>query len=618
MRNLDRLTEEKIINDVKANNEIVAVIAEYVNLKQRGKTFIGLCPFHSEKTPSFTVSREKQLFYCFGCGAGGDVLTFIMRMENLTFGPALQLLAERANISLPEFQLSPDRQKKKEERERLYRINAFATAYYRKILWETKTGEKAVAYLEARGISRAIAEKFSLGYAPPQWTGLVGLFRKKGISLNEAEKAGLVCGGGDGFYDRFRDRLLFPITNPRGQILGFGGRLLGDGQPKYLNSPETVLFQKGQSLYGLREAREGIRRQGRVVVVEGYMDVIQAHQQGVEEVVASLGTALTTDQVKTLKRQSEQVIIAYDADAAGAAATIRGLDLLADAQVGVRVVRLPAGEDPDSILKKEGATVFRRYLDESVDLFTFKLAYILEKAEITTAEGKARAVQRIFPILAQVKNGVIREAYLKQTAAAVGISDSTIYDQWRIYWYNSRKNKQRLDIKNSQRHTNDIADQDQAGLTGAEHNLFQLERQLLRGCLQEKEFFARIKRTLKEIKFSAALHTKILQQLVEWDDCGEWPPPATTFPPETRTLYMELLTENEMNPLPVDVEGCWQRVRQYQLTEEIRRLQQEVAAGMEEEAKTATPSPDLQNKLALLNILHKKLREEFPTFSGLT
>ncbi|NLY92365.1 MAG: DNA primase [Firmicutes bacterium] len=615
---MDRLTEERIINEVKENNEIVSVIAEYVNLKQQGKNFIGLCPFHNEKTPSFTVSREKQLFHCFGCGAGGDVLTFIMRKENLTFGPALRLLAERANINLPEFQLPPDQQKVKEERERLYRINAYAAAFYRKILWETKTGAKAVAYLEARGISRPTAEKFSLGYAPPQWKALVGLFRKKGVSLQEAEKAGLVCGGGEGFYDRFRDRLLFPITNPRGQIIGFGGRILGEGQPKYLNSPETVLFQKGRYLYGLKEAREGIRRQGRVIVVEGYMDVIQAHQQGVEEVVASLGTSLTVDQVRLLKRHSEQVIIAYDADAAGAAATIRGLDLLAQAGVGVRVVRLPAGEDPDSLLKREGAAAFRRYVGESVDLFTFKLAYILENEDLTTPAGKARAAQRIFPILDQVQNGIVRETYLRQTAAALGVSEATIYDQWRIYLYNSRKNKQRLDIKNNQRHTNDIADEHHGDATRAENNLFQLERQLLRGCLQEKEFFARIKRTLKEIKFSAPLHTRLFQQFVEWDVSGEWPPPATAFPPETRVLYTELLTENEMNPLPVDLEGCLRRLRQYQLTAEIHRLQQEVAAGLEEEAKATTPSPELQGKLALLNQLHKKLREEFPTFSGLT
>lgn len=615
---MDRLTKEQLISDVKENNDIVAVVSEYVNLKQRGRSFTGLCPFHSEKTPSFTVSREKQLFHCFGCGAGGDVITFIMRIENLTFGAALRFLAERAGIQLPAFQLSPTGRKHREERERLYRLNAFAAAFYQKILWQTKTGEKAVAYLEARGITRATAEKFGLGYAPPQWTALVGLFRKKGIALTEAEKAGLVCGGGDGFYDRFRDRLLFPITNPRGQIIGFGGRLLGDGQPKYLNSPETLVYQKGRSLYGLAEAREGIRRRGQVIVVEGYMDVLQAHQQGIDEVVASSGTALTPEQVRLLKRYSDRVLIAYDADAAGQAATIRGLDLLAAAGVQVRVVRLPVGEDPDSLLRKEGAAGFRRYIAESVDLFTFKLEFILAKEDVTTPAGKARAVQRVFSLLTQVKDGILRETYLKQTAAVVGVSETTIYDQWRIHLYNLRKNKQRLDIKHNQRHTNGIAPaaQQPPAVLAWEKELLLLERQLLRGCLQEKDYFARIKRTLIEVKFSDPHYDALRHQLVAGDFSGAWPPPAGAFPPETRALYLELLAENEMNPLPVDVEGCLKRLRQRQLTDEIRRLQQEVAVSLDGEAEGVSPSK-LQENLALLNELHKKLREEFPTFSGL-
>ncbi|MBA2132378.1 DNA primase [Capillibacterium thermochitinicola] len=615
---MDRLTNEKIISDVKENNDIVAVVSEYVNLKQSGRSFTGLCPFHSEKTPSFTVSREKQLFYCFGCGAGGDVLSFIMRIENLSFGAALRFLAERANMRLPEFEPSPTGQKQKEERERLYRLNAFAAEFYKKILWQTKTGEKAVAYLEARGITRATAEKFGLGYAPPQWRALVGLFRKKGVPLDEAEKAGLVCGGAEGYYDRFRDRLLFPITDPRGRVIGFGGRILGEGQPKYLNSPETVLYQKSRSLYGLAEAREGIRRQGRVIIVEGYMDVIQAHQHGIDEVVASSGTALTPEQVRLLKRYSDKVFIAYDADAAGEAATIRGLDLLAAAGAEVRVVRLPAGEDPDSLLKKEGAAGFRRYVAESVDLFTFKLAYILEKADLATPTGKAQAVQRVFPLLTQMQNEIAREAYLKQTAAAVGVSEASIYDQWRIYKYNLRKNKQRLDIKNNQRHTNDIAParRRQPDALAGEKELLPLERELLRGCLQEKDFFARIRRTLIEIKFSAPLYDRLRQQLVEWDLSGEWPPPADAFPPEIRGLYMELLAENQMNPLPVDLDGCLKRLRQRQLTEEIRRLEQEVAVSLDGQVEGVSPLK-LQENLALLNELHKKLREEFPTFSGL-
>jgi DNA primase len=254
---------------------------------------------------------------------------------------------------------------------------------------------------------------------------------------------------------------------------------------------------------------------------------------------------------------------------------------------------------------------------ESVDLFTFKLAYILEQEEIATPDGKARAVQRVFPILTRIKNEIIREAYLKQTAAALRVSEATIYDQWRVYSYNSRKIKQRLDIKNNQRHTNDIAYKQQPGVLPAEKNLLQLERQLLRGCLQEKDHFTRIKQALKEIKFTAPLYTELLQQLLEWDVFGEWPPPATAFSSETRPLYIELLTENTMNPLPVDVAGCLKRLQQHQIAEEIRRLQQEVAVSLDLQDKDPMPAPDLQNKLALLSKLHKKLREEFPTFSGL-
>ena len=317
---MDRLTQERLIEEIKEHNEIVAVVSEYVQLKPQGRAYVGLCPFHGEKTPSFTVSREKQLYHCFGCGAGGDVLSFIMNIENLTFGEALRLLAERANISLPDQHLSTPQRREKEELERLYKLNDLAARFYQKILLQTETGKRALAYLKERGISRQTAEQFRLGYAPPHWTGLVMFLRQKGIPLQEAEKAGLVRGGGDGYYDRFRDRLLFPILNLRGQVIGFGGRILGEGQPKYLNSPETAIFQKGRSLYGLFQARDQIRREQQALIVEGYMDVITAHQAGIKEAVASLGTSLTVEQARLLRNQAEEVIIVYDADSAGQAA----------------------------------------------------------------------------------------------------------------------------------------------------------------------------------------------------------------------------------------------------------------------------------------------------------
>ncbi|NLW56040.1 MAG: toprim domain-containing protein, partial [Firmicutes bacterium] len=434
-----------------------------------------------------------------------------------------------------------------------------------------------------------------------------------------AEKAGLGRGGGEGFYDRFRDRLLFPICNLRGRVIGFGGRILGEGQPKYLNSPETAVFQKSRSLYGLYQARDAIRRERRAMIVEGYLDVLQAHQQGITGVVASLGTALTADQVKMLKRYTGRVVIAYDSDVAGQAATVRGLDLLQEAGLEVRVAVLPPGEDPDSLLRKEGAEAFLSLVAKSVDLFTFKLSYVLESEDLTTPGGKARAVNQVFPILSQVRNQIAREAYLKQIAAAVSVSEESLYDQWRIYCYNLRKNKQRLDIKNKQRHTIDNTYPRQLLLSPGQRLDNRLERELLRGCLQEKDNFERIKqKLLMDIKYSPGVYTEILQQLADWDDPSQWPPPADVFSPEIRALYLELLSENELNPLPVDLEGCYRRLRRAHLMKEIQRLQQEVAVTSEEQAGNTASTKKLHEKLALLNELHKKLREEFPTFSGLT
>jgi len=276
---------------------------------------------------------------------------------------------------------------------------------------------------------------------------------------------------------------------------------------------------------------------------------------------------------------------------------------------------LPAGEDPDSLLRKEGADSFLRLVAKSVDLFTFKLSYILEREDLSTPSGKARAINQVFPVLSQVRNRIAREGYLKQIAAALSVSEESLYDQWRIYCYNLRKNKQGLDIKNNQRHTIDNT-HPQPQLISPEQRL---ERELLRGCLQEKDNFERIKqKLLMEIRFTSGLYAELLQQLADWDDPGQWPPPADAFSPETRNLYLELLSENELNPLPVDVEGCYRRLRRAQLMKEIQRLQQEVAVTSENQAGNTGSTKNLHEKLALLNELHKKLREEFPTFYGLT
>jgi len=618
---LDRLKQEEFIEEVKNRNDMASVAGEYVSLKKRGSSLVGLCPFHQEKTPSFTVNREKQFFYCFGCGAGGDVIEFVMRIENLAFPEALQWLAERAGIPLPERE-TPAEKKNQKEREWLFRLHQLAALFYRKILEERAPGKKVLAYLAERGIKPETAEKFFLGYAPDSWTALVDLLQKKKISPAKAEKSGLIVRGERGYYDRFRDRLLFPIMNPQGRVAAFGGRLLGEGVPKYLNSPETPLFSKGRYLYGLSQAKEAVRREKKAVIVEGYMDVLQAHQAGLEYVVAALGTALTREQVKALRRYAENVVIAFDADAAGQAATMRGLDILKAYGIQVRVALLPSGEDPDSFLKKEGVGAFQALLAKSKDLFLFKLDYLLGDKRPGAPEAKAQAVKKVLPLLTEVENMVAREEYIKEIASRIGVSEEAVYGEWRHYWFNLRKKKQRLDIKRGSRNTNGnnyASFSRQAGDELEKKTLLHPEREVLRLCLQEKKNLERIKEALSGIEWTVEEYKILFGHLSQLNREGEsWPPPASLLPPGLRSLYTEIQAENEFELPPGDLDGCCRRLRQLHLSREIRQIQREVAAAAENgDAGEETASAQLEEKLALLNELHRRLREEFPSFSGL-
>jgi len=558
------------------------------------------------------------------------VISFIMQLENLTFPQALRFLAERANLDVSLSALeTPGMKKAKQEQEWVFRLHHLAAAYYRKVLSDPAMGRKARAYLEARGIKPQTVEEFFLGYAPPSWTALVELLRKKGISLDRAEKAGLVIGGAEGFYNRFRDRLIFPIMTPQGKTAAFGARIMGEGQPKYLNSPDTPVFHKGKYLYGLYQAREAIRAAGKAVIVEGYLDVIQAHQAGIEYVVASLGTALTRDQIKTLKRYTQQVVIAYDADSAGQAATVRGLDLLRQEGVDVRVAKLPAGDDPDTLIKREGKEAFVQTIAEAKDLFSFKLEYLLQHAEISTAEGKAKAVKKVLPLLARVDSVVAREAYIKTLAQEIGVSEEAIYIEWRRFWDNLRKNKQRLDIRQAARYTkpeftqtnNSFRLTQNSGVlsnTKGETTNFQLEREVLRGCLQENNNLERINEALSGIKWSNQQYEALFDNLLHIAEVGgDWPPTESKINPELRFLFAELMAENELSPLPVDLEGCFRQIKRNQLIREIQQIQKEIAVTAEEKEGKPLSSGELQEKLLLLNELHKQLRQEFSSFSGL-
>ncbi len=417
---------EDVLGEVRAKSDIVEVISEYVALKQAGKTYKGLCPFHSEKTPSFVVSPEKQLFHCFGCGAGGDVFSFVMKAENLGFAEAARLLADRAGISIREE--SEEAHEARERRRALYEANEAACEYYQHVLTESPEASEARAYVRRRGLSEQTVRKFRLGYALPSWDALLKALTKKGVPREALFDAGLVAQGKepDSGYDRFRARLVFPICDTSGRVMGFGGRVLDDSVPKYLNSPETAVFKKGRNLYGLHLAKDAIRRDSAAVIVEGYMDAITAHQHGFDHVVASLGTALTEEQARALRCYASQVVIAYDADAAGAAATVRGMEILAAARLDVRVASLPAGEDPDSTLRRGGREALLQVLRAARPLVDYKLHLAISSSDCTTTEGKVSAARGAARVLATIRSAVERSEYTRKVASEIGVEPGAL------------------------------------------------------------------------------------------------------------------------------------------------------------------------------------------------
>jgi DNA primase len=414
---------------VRQRTDLVALVGERVALRPVGRELVGLCPFHPEKTPSFSVSPEKQLFHCHGCHAGGDAITFLMRIDGLDFAQAVAELAHRAGLPLPEGgALSAEGRRRYEEREALYRTLAAAAEFYAHVL-RTPVGQPAVAYLRQRGVDAPTAERFGLGYAPPDGQALLHALGRR-VPPERLLQAGLVAERPEGgFYDRFRGRLMFPIWDERGRVVAFGGRALGqDGGPKYLNSPETPIFAKRRTLYALHLARPAAARAGRLLVVEGYMDVLTCHQFGFTETVATLGTALSDAQAGMLSRASECIVLAYDADPAGDAATERGLALLQQAGARVEVVRLPAGQDPDDLLRREGRARFEAVLATAEPLVQYLVRSAVgpEGAERLSPERRRAVARRVAPFLAAFPVG-LRQEYVEWIARELWLRPEEVW-----------------------------------------------------------------------------------------------------------------------------------------------------------------------------------------------
>jgi len=416
------LIAEDVIRKIKEQNDIVDVISERVKLKKTGRNYTGLCPFHNEKSPSFTVSSEKQIYKCFGCGEAGNVISYIMKDRNVTFPEAARVLAERANINIEVD--SDENSAQKAMYAKMYKINVEAARYYYGNLRKDK---KAETYFVARGITQATMKKFGLGFSFDKWDGLLLYLKKKGYSELDLFNIGLITKSPKGsYYDRFRNRIMFPVFDYKGSVIGFGGRVLDDSKPKYLNSPETPLFHKGLNLYGLNFVIKN-NKSRTIIIVEGYMDCISLHQHGFANVVASLGTALTINQAKLLKRHVDTVIISFDADFAGQAATLRGLEILKGEGFDLRVLIVPKGKDPDEYIIKNGKQAFQKLVDNALPLIDYRLKRAADGINFSNSEMIIQYVKKVTEIIIEL-DPVEKDVYIKKASEETGIKEQAIYD----------------------------------------------------------------------------------------------------------------------------------------------------------------------------------------------
>ena len=433
---------EELIEEIRNSNDIVDVISQYVILKRSGRNFFGLCPFHKEKSPSFSVSPDKQIFHCFGCGVGGNVIHFVSKIENIDFRETIELLANRANITLPTLDNSYQDNKRAILKSKVYQINEIAAKFYHENLYKP-TSKEAQNYIKKRKMDNRTLKSFLIGYSGT-FDELYRVLKQKGFTEEEILASSLVNKTDNGkFIDRFRRRLMIPIQDTTGRFIAFGGRVLDDSKPKYINSPENIVYSKGRNLFGLNIAKKGDTK--KIIIVEGYMDAISLYQRGITNVVASLGTALTEQQGRLLRKNSEQVIIGYDADGAGQAATLRGLEILQNMGCDIRVLQIYGAKDPDEFVIKYGPERFQKCVDNAISLVEFKVKILKQNLNIDNVNDKIKFLNEIAKILAKVDNNMEKEIYIDKISSEYGISKEAIYGEVNKLIYNKNTEKKVLE-----------------------------------------------------------------------------------------------------------------------------------------------------------------------------
>lgn len=518
---------------VKQAVDIVDVIGQVVPLRRSGKRYMGLCPFHSEKTPSFQVDSENQLYYCFGCGSGGDVLSFVMKQQNLVFGDAVRYLADRYHIQLPQHDplstVTPEAlAAARKEKERLCSVMEQASEFFHRNLLDTRIGGNARDYLQKRALPLKLIQEEKLGYAPPQWDALARHLETLGVSPEIGVAAGLLAKSSkypERFYDRFRNRIIFPIRNDRGQVVAFGGRILGGeaaGEPKYLNSPETLIYQKGRMLYQMTKAREACREVRKVVLVEGYMDLLAFHAHGFHRVVATLGTALTLPQVRLMSRMADEVILAYDGDEAGERAMLRALPLCLQEDLLVSFLQFPEGMDPDDFLRTHGLASLEALLEKRRDLGIYAIQKAL-KGWDGRLSTKAKMVSDLAPVFNSLRQPVLRSEYLRVVSEKLAIPESVIERQLR----HGRSHTTRLGTS--------------AGAVSPRSTQESQEERILRLLIRHPEFFEQVRSSGAASSFQEPGVRRVLEVLLDIE-------PARLTALKAGDLY-DLLPESEAKEL---------------------------------------------------------------------
>ncbi|WP_042197549.1 DNA primase [Paenibacillus camerounensis] len=572
---------EEVIESVLARHDIVETVSKVVHLTKQGKYLWGLCPFHSEKSPSFTVTPDRGVFHCFGCGMGGNAIKFRMEIEGLSFPEAVRIMAEESDIAVPEGKggtLSPP----DPERDRLISAYELSAKFYHFLLKNTEYGTAAMNYLRSRNFSDKMIDQFQIGFAPDRWDTLLQFLEKRGFDLAEMEKGGLLSarGEGKGYIDRFRGRIIFPIANRMGKVVAFAGRILGDGQPKYLNSAESRIFNKSRILYNLHQSKASIRKTRQIVLFEGYGDVISAWEAGVHNGVATMGTSLTESHVALMKSLGDEIVLSYDGDKAGQAAALKAIPMLEESGLRVKVAVLPGGMDPDEFISRHGGESFmERIIDSAVSAIKFKLIYLKKNHILLEEDGKIAYVKEALQIIASLQSSTEREVYLREISSELELSYDSLKQDCNLLRASMQKNMPEGD-NNDKRWNNGRHKKGQVQTPALLPAYHAAERRLLSLMIQDPDAAAYVGERLGE-EFNIDDHAAIAAYLYAYYAQGK-PPGISRFLSSLQDDRLEkTATAISMMDTPPDwntqvLDDCIREVRKYPVQRKMEQKREEM------------------------------------------